>query len=40
MKTPSVGVELFRADRLTEMKMLVVAFRSFSKAPTDTFVEK
>jgi len=43
VKTRSVGAELFRADRqtdrLTEMTMPILAFRSFAKAPTDNFVE-
>jgi hypothetical protein len=32
MKIRVVGAELFRADRQTDMKKLVVAFRNFANA--------
>jgi hypothetical protein len=33
IKIPSVGAELFRADRRTDMTKLVVIFRNFAKSP-------
>ena len=33
MKIPLVGVELFLADRRTDMTQLIVAFRNFAYAP-------
>jgi len=33
MKILSLGAELFRADRRTDMTKLMVAFRNFSNAP-------
>jgi hypothetical protein len=39
MKTHSVGTELFRADKLAEKTMPIVAFRNFAKAPTNHFVQ-
>jgi len=33
VKIRPVGVELFQADRRTDMKKLIVAFRNFAKAP-------
>jgi len=33
MKILRVGAELFHADRQTDMKSLIVAFRNFANAP-------
>ena len=33
MKIRPVGAELFYADRRTDMKKLIVAFRNFANAP-------
>jgi phosphoserine phosphatase len=33
VKIRPVGAELFHTDGQTDMKMLIVAFRSFAKAP-------
>jgi hypothetical protein len=35
MKSPSVGGELFHADRRTDMAKLIVAFRNFANAPNE-----
>ena len=36
MKIRPVGMELFHADRRTDMTKLIVAFRNFAKVPTNT----
>jgi hypothetical protein len=40
MKPRSVGAELFRADKRTDMTKLTVAFRSFANAQKDLSVTK
>jgi len=40
MKICPVGTELFRADRRTDLKKLIVAFRNFANAPKNTSPEE